>query len=64
MLAGTPAAAPAEGLDEAEPEVPKPRMLLPIENPLRRFRPDAAEPVVASEDDILDALRALAGSER
>ena len=44
--------------------MPKPRMLLPIENPLRRFRPDAPEPVVASEDDILEALRALAGSER
>ena len=45
------------------PDVPKPRALLPIENPLRRFRPDAPEPE-ASEDDILEALRALAGAER
>ena len=45
-------------------EVPKPRALMPFENPLRRFRPDAAEPVVASEDDILEALRALAGPGR
>jgi len=49
---------------EAAAEVPKPRALMPIENPLRRFRPDAAEPVVASEDDILEALRALAGPGR
>lgn len=49
---------------DAAAEVPKPRALVPIENPLRRFRPDAAEPVVASEDDILEALQALAGPGR
>ena len=43
--------------------MPKPRPLLPIENPLRRFRP-GAEPAVTSEDDIIEALRALAGTER
>jgi hypothetical protein len=48
---------------EAAAEVPKPRLLVPIENPLRRFRPDA-EPAVASEEDILETLRALAGTER
>jgi hypothetical protein len=44
--------------------VPKPRALLPIENPLRRFRPEPAERAPASEDDILEALSALAGMER
>jgi len=40
-------------------EVPKPRPLAPIENPLRRRDdPDAPQ---ASEDDILEALSALAG---
>jgi Domain of unknown function (DUF6468) len=40
-------------------EVPKPRALAPIENPLRRRDdPDAPQ---ASEDDILEALSALAG---
>jgi len=40
-------------------EVPKPRALAPIENPLRRRE---AEPEPArSEDDILEALSALAG---
>ncbi len=40
-------------------EVPKPRTLAPIENPLRRRDdPDAPQ---ASEDDILEALSALAG---
>jgi len=48
---------------DAEPDVPKPRALLPIENPLRRFRPDKPEPAT-SEDDILDALQALAGGTR
>ncbi len=62
MLAGAHAGTQAEAAD-AVPDVPKPRALLPIENPLRRFRPDAPEPE-ASEDDILDALRALAGAER
>jgi hypothetical protein len=40
-------------------EVPKPRALAPIENPLRR-RDDPDAPQV-SEDDILEALSALAG---
>jgi hypothetical protein len=40
-------------------EVPKPRALAPIENPLRR-REAEPEPV-RSEDDILEALSALAG---
>ena len=40
-------------------EVPKPRALAPIENPLRRKEPDPAP--ARSEDDILDALSALAG---
>ena len=62
MLAGAHAGTQAEAA-EAAPDVPKPRALLPIENPLRRFRPDAPEPE-ASEDDILEALRALAGAER
>lgn len=56
-------------------EVPKPRVLAPIENPLRRLRPAAAKPVdagkldtpkpdaapAAGEDAILEALSALAG---
>ena len=56
---------PAEAAEpgEAAADVPKPRPLLPIENPLRRFRP-GAEPAVTSEDDIIEALRALAGTER
>jgi hypothetical protein len=53
---------PAAPEGEAAAEVPKPRPLVPIENPLRRFRPDA-EPVVASEEDILKTLQALAGTE-
>jgi hypothetical protein len=40
-------------------EVPKPRALAPIENPLRRKELDPAP--ARSEDDILDALSALAG---
>lgn len=43
--------------------VPKPRALMPIENPLRRIggkRPAAPEPS-HSEDEILEALTALAG---
>ena len=51
----TPARGPAVHLTE----VPKPRALAPIENPLRRRE---AEPEPArSEDDILEALSALAG---
>lgn len=63
MIAGeTGAKHPEAG--EAASDVPKPRALLPIENPLRRFRPDAPPEQPASEDDILEALRALAGAER
>lgn len=40
-------------------EIPKPRALAPIENPLRRAKPDV-EPH-RSEDEILDTLSALAG---
>lgn len=47
-------------------EVPKPRALAPIENPLRRLRaaprPISAEPATGeSEDALLEALSALAG---
>lgn len=51
-------------------EVPKPRLLAPIENPLRRLRPSAGRataqpspvaPQRESEDAILEALSALAG---
>lgn len=44
----------AEPADEPEKaavvEVPKPRTLLPIENPLRRFRTEATQPVPSNED--------------
>ena len=40
-------------------EVPKPRALAPIENPLRRKEPEPAP--ASSEDDIIEALSALAG---
>jgi hypothetical protein len=40
-------------------EVPKPRALAPIENPLRRKEPEPEAP--RTEDDILEALTALAG---
>lgn len=40
-------------------EVPKPRALAPVENPLRRAK-GQAEPA-RSEDDIIEALRQLAG---
>lgn len=65
MLSQAPAPAHAEasGGEPEEAAVPKPRALVPIENPLRRFRPDPSEPAVASESDIMAALRALAGSE-
>jgi hypothetical protein len=42
-----------------DPDVPKPRALVPVENPLRRAKP-AAGPA-RSEDEILEALSALAG---
>ncbi len=41
-------------------EVPKPRALAPVENPLRR-RDRALPAAPRSEDEILDALTALAG---
>lgn len=40
-------------------EVPKPRALAPVENPLRRKEPEPAP--ASSEDDIIEALSALAG---
>lgn len=49
------------------PAVPKPRALMPIDNPLRRFRPEPeapAEAAAASEDDLIAALRVMAGTER
>jgi hypothetical protein len=58
-------AAPAMAVNLAD--VPKPRALAPVENPLRRAkglaRPAAAEAPV-SEDAILEALSALAGRGR
>ncbi len=47
-------------------EVPKPRALAPIENPLRRAKGIAKAPAggAASEDAILEALSALAGGRR
>jgi Domain of unknown function (DUF6468) len=71
-----PVAAPValRAVEDAEPEpepsprphlaeVPKPRMLAPVENPLRRARQAAGEApaVTHSEEDILEALTALAG---
>jgi len=64
LMARSPASEP-DATAAAEPDpVPKPRLLVPIENPLRRFRPEAAPPAGSSEDDILAALRALAGTDR
>ena len=73
-LAAGPLARPrAPEADPARPaphlaEVPKPRALAPIENPLRRLRaaPAKAEPPSAAapedhEDALLEALSALAG---
>ena len=48
-------------------EVPKPRALAPVENPLRRAKGTPvgrAEGPGASEDAILEALSALAGGGR
>lgn len=61
-----PAVEPAPGAvaRPAESDVPKPRALRPVENPLRRFRREPAEPSPASEDAIIDALQALAGAGR
>jgi hypothetical protein len=39
--------------------IPKPRELPPIENPLRARGKDEAQP--RSEDEIIEALRAIAG---
>ncbi len=50
---------PADGRAPHLSEVPKPRALAPVENPLRRREsPPAA---ATSEEDILEALTALAG---
>ena len=56
-LAPVPPAEPAPVI--AIRSVPKPRALAPIENPLRRK--DAEPAPRSSEEDILDALTALAG---
>jgi hypothetical protein len=42
-------------------EVPKPRALAPVENPLRRAKSVASSGPSRSEDEILEALSALAG---
>lgn len=74
--AGGPAPLAASGTPEPDPgppeparfeeppeaaaaPVPKPRKVLPVENPMRRVK-SAAPETPQSEDDILDALRALA----
>ncbi len=61
----TPEAAPVA--PEAAPvvEVPKPRTFAPVENPLRRAKGASATTAPATpadEDDILEALSALAGA--
>ena len=63
--AAAPAAAPA-GAAMNLAEVPKPRALAPVENPLRRAKgtTKAAAGGAASEDAILEALTALAGGGR
>ncbi len=43
-------------------EVPKPRAMAPIENPLRRAKPAPGAP--RSEDELIEALSALAGGGR
>jgi hypothetical protein len=50
---------PADGRAPHLSEVPKPRALAPVENPLRRREPAPA--AATSEEDILEALTALAG---
>ncbi|HET9067687.1 MAG TPA: hypothetical protein VFN28_03510 [Amaricoccus sp.] len=54
---------PAETRAPHLSEVPKPRALAPVENPLRRREPApaAAPAATTSEEDILEALTALAG---
>ncbi len=42
-------------------EVPKPRVLAPVENPLRRFKGRQDDAPEASEDELLEALTMLAG---
>ena len=44
------------------PDIPKPRALPPLNGLLRRTKPEA--PVIRDEDEILDALRAIAGGGR
>ncbi|MER2508344.1 MAG: hypothetical protein ABTQ27_06235 [Amaricoccus sp.] len=55
-----PEAAPAR--TATAPDIPKPRALPPLNGLLRRTRPEPA--VVRDEDEILDALRAIAGGGR
>ncbi len=45
------------------PDMPKPRALAPIENPLRRARPipGLTPSAPRSEDELLEALSAIAG---
>jgi hypothetical protein len=45
-------------------EVPKPRALAPVENPLRRAKVHGSAVPAAREDEILEALSALAGGGR
>jgi len=45
-------------------DVPKPRALLPVENPLRRAKVAGSGGPAHSEDEILEALKALAGGAR
>jgi hypothetical protein len=57
-IAPAPEAAPAEA---APVGIPKPRALAPIENPLRRARANRPPAPARGEDEIIEALRALAG---
>jgi hypothetical protein len=51
--------------DEAgEAALPKPRFLVPVENPLRRTGPAVAEAPSSSEEDILETLSAMAAGAR
>jgi hypothetical protein len=49
----------AVDVDADAAAIPKPRELPPIENPLRARGKDEAQP--RSEDEIIEALRAIAG---
>ena len=43
------------------PDIPKPRALAPVENPLRRAQAGGRRRAPRSEDELLEALSALAG---